>query len=185
MRVIHGVILLGAVAAGCATSGQSTHDDPSPSPVCEESPGPPDVPVMIKLAFNPKSEKCEPLAASPNPAVVCKYTKTITWTFANTCEQAVSASIGDRQSLDATNHDDPVVAASPHSSLPSSPSPVPASSEGVPGTAVVKASVSGAQDGCYKYDTVIAGKTFDPEIEVRRGRTVGNLCSSPSPSSHP
>lgn len=192
MRVIHGVILLGALGAGCNDPGPS----PAPPPLAAASPAssqsaavspqvvpcadaaqPPIALVEIKLAPGASAGQCVRSDPSPNPVYVCDYTKAIKWTFINTCSKAVPAAIGERKSADGNNPDDPLAAAA---NLPSDPDPVPPSA-GTAGSATVKADVSAARNDCYKYQIVIDGVNTDPEIEVRRGTGLKKECSSISP----
>lgn len=184
-RVIHGVIVLSVLSAGCGERGA---DDASPGPVetagtpapgASESPGPlpcGDQEVTVTFGLNAEHEsdpkKCELLDVDPDNVPVCFDTKKITWEYVNACAEDMKVRIGAnrRQKYGKYKKEkerDPLVGGGDFEVL----KPVGAQKK-----VTVSAKVKGmndAPDGLYKYDVEGEdgqGKAWnvDPEIDVRR-----------------
>lgn len=171
MRMIHGVILLGALAAGCATANTSdgegsttTTTTTMPADPCSPAPSP-DITVPVKF-----DDQCK-MILPQTPAYVCPNTSSITWVFQNYCAwgKEVNVQIGPRKGAIPGNTGDPLNAPATH---PPEPVVVDPPSANTPyGTAPIFANVKkkGVEDDCYTY-TIGGTHPADPEIEVRRGQ---------------
>jgi hypothetical protein len=197
MRMIYGVILLGAL---CACNSAAKSDNAAPAATI--APVPPvsaassqstrharkedctKPEVTVTYRPNPLSDagNCELSTVTPGSIMVCEGAKTMTWNFENYCQdKKVTAKIKDRDRLfPAGDKNDPLF------DVTNMAKPIAKSADGkTPGTGTITAKLYDADEyfGTYKY--MIGGSySADPEIDVRRGGPGDTDPGLPGPRKH-
>jgi hypothetical protein len=132
--------------------------------------------VTVTLFDNPVDNRCDVKNVDPHVVDICA-SFALTWKFESTCASDVTVEIGKRSRLyPHGTQTDPIDATNFNSTT---------SVTGGSGT-ITATIAANAEEAVYKYPIIVAGRTVDPEIDVRRGDGPGPRPPSPraSPSGH-